>query len=515
MEGRSGEQLNRSEATVLLADDSTTVRDMVSCFLRQEGYEVVCAKDGVEVVEKAMEELPDIIGLDLVMPRMNGYQSCRLLKNEPSTADIPVIILTSQEQASRQYWGMQAGADAYVTKDADMSVLATAIKQLMHVSPFRNRARKRERPSMSIDVIAAANEMLDKRLFESTIINEIGRLSATLDDLGGTMRRVLHIMETLLDFSVGAIVLAGDGDDDEDRGLIALSLKTDASDDMVAQVKDLINDRLARIKAGGLRLEDLNEIRFEDLDRKNRSVGGPSDPIDVRIKLFRARGRAGGLLAVARRTPEFTDEDEHILDIVAMHSYTVLDNARLYGKVKRLSVTDGLVKVYNRRYVEEQLANELLRVKRYGGELSVLIMDVDKFKQVNDKYGHQFGDRALIAFADLVKSLIRNVDLLGRYGGDEFILLLPETGLEGAISIAERIREAAEQQLRVDGGGSASPITVSIGVSSYPDEGIESATEFLGRADRALYLAKKTGRNRVCTHSDVMEIEKSKKRGVV
>lgn len=515
MEGREGEQLNRSGGTILLADDSATVRDMVSCFLTQEGYEVVCAKDGVEVVEKAMQELPDIIVLDLVMPRMNGYQSCRLLKNEPSTADIPVIILTSQERASRQYWGMQAGADAYVTKDADISVLATAIKQLMHVSPFRRRARKKQRPNMSIDVIAAANDMLDKRLFESTIINEIGRLSSTLDDLGGTMRRVLHIMETLLDFSIGAIVLAGDDDDEEDKGLLALRIKADATDAMIAQVKSLINERIVRTKTSKLRLEDMDEKVFGDVERENRSAEGTSRPLDIRIKPFRAQGRAGGLVAVARHAPEFTEEDEHILDIVAMHSYTVLDNARLYGKVKRLSITDSLAKVYNRRYVEEQLEKELQRVKRYGGEFSALIVDVDKFKDINDRYGHQFGDKTLVAFAELVRSLIRSIDMLGRYGGDEFILLLPETGLNGAMAIAERIREAAERQLRVDGSESASPITVSIGVSSYPDEGVESAAEVLGRADRALYLAKKTGRNRVCTHSDIAEMEKNEKRGTV
>jgi two-component system cell cycle response regulator len=507
MEGRGGEQLNKDIPTILLADDSATVRDMVSCFLRQEGYEVVCAKDGVEVVEKAMEELPDIIVLDLVMPRMNGYQSCRLLKNEPLTADIPVIILTSQERASRQYWGMQAGADAYVTKDADISVLATAIKQLLHVSPFRRRAKKQDRPNVSIDVIAAANEMLDKRLFESTIINEIGRLSATLDDLGGTMRRVLHIMESLLDFSIGAIVLAGDRDDEEDKGLLALRIKADASDVMIAQVKDLINERMARGRALRLRLEDLDEICFEDIDRKKQGDGSAPRPLDIRIKPFRARGRAGGLVAVARRTPEFTDEDEHILNIVAMHSYTVLDNARLYGKVKRLSITDSLVRAYNRRYVEEHLEKELQRVKRYGGEFSVLIVDVDKFKGVNDRFGHQFGDSTLVALADLVKSLIRKVDMLGRYGGDEFIVLLPETGLKAAMAMAERIRDAAERQLGVEGSTSTSPITVSIGVSSYPDEGVETAAEVLGRADRALYLAKKTGRNRVCTHSDIAEVE--------
>lgn len=494
----------RDEATILLADDSATVREMVSFFLKQEGYRVVCAKDGVEVVEKAMDEMPDVIVLDLVMPRMNGYQSCRLLKNEPTTADIPVIILTSQEQASRQYWGMQAGADAYVTKDSDLEALVTAIRQLLIKSPGR-RSEKRDRcaPSTSIDVIAAANEMLDQRLFESTIINEIGRLSTTLDDLGGTMRRVLHILETLIGFSIGAVVLVGDSDDDEDSGLLALRVKSDAADSMVMQIRDVIRDKMPRVKGRALRFEDLKEICFEDTDRPRRKPTKTCDSIHIRVRSFRARGRAGGLLAVAREGSPFTEEDERILDIVAMHSYTVLDNARLYDKVRRLSVTDGMLKIYNRRYVEEHLEKEVRRADRYGGQFSVMIMDVDKFKDVNDRHGHQFGDRALVVFTSLVKSVIRSIDMLGRYGGDEFIVLLPQTGLDGAVTIAERIRAATAERLRLD-DLSESPITVSIGVSTYPDAGVRTPAEFLATADRALYLAKETGRNRVCTHFDVV-----------
>lgn len=493
-------------ATVLLADDSATVREMVSYCLRRNNYRVVCAKDGVEVVEKAMDEMPDVIVLDLVMPRMNGYQSCRLLKNEPSTADIPVIILTSQDQASRQYWGMQAGADAYVTKDSDLNALVTAIRQLLLVRSSNKRKRIEKRQSnTSIDVIAAANEMLDEKLFESTIINEVGRLSTTLDDLAGTMRRVLHILETLIDFCVGAVVLVGDLDEDEDSGLAALRIKSEAADITVEEVRNVIRNRLPRSKTHPRTLEDMKEICFEDTDRSDLKPTSTDQPVSISARPFRARGRAGGMIVVARVGAAFTEEDERILDIVAMHSFTVLDNARLYDKVKRLSVMDGLLRIFNRRHVEEHLAREFERASRYGGEFSVLIVDVDHFKMINDEHGHQAGDKALVQFADLVKSVIRSVDMLGRYGGDEFIILLPETGLDGAIAIAERIRAVIADQLRVEEDPNRQ-ITASIGLSTYPDEGVETVAEFLARADRALYLAKETGRNRVCTHLDVRQV---------
>lgn len=491
------------QPTILLADDSATVREMVSYYLRQNNFHVVCAKDGVEVVEKAMDEMPDIIVLDLMMPRMNGYQSCRLLKNEPSTADIPVIILTSQDQASRQYWGMQAGADAYVTKDSDLEALVTAIRQLLLVHQGNKRKKTEKRKSnTSIDIIAAANAMLDQKLFESTIINEVGRLSTTLDDLAGTMRRVLHILETLIDFCAGAVVLVGDSDDDEDSGLVALRIKSEAPDSVVEEIRSEIRETLPGPKNRPRAFEDLKEICFEDTDRPHLKPVCVKEPVYISARPFRARERAGGMIALARIGVAFSEEDERILDIVAKHSFTVLDNARLYDKVKRLSIMDGMLKIYNRRYVEEHLEKEFERACRYGGEFSVLIVDFDHFKVINDQYGHQTGDRVLARFADLVKSVIRSVDVLGRYGGDEFIILLPETGLDGALAIAERIRTVIADKLRLEEDPDRR-ITASIGLSTYPDGGVETVAEFLARADRALYLAKETGRNRVCTHLDV------------
>jgi two-component system, cell cycle response regulator len=169
-------------------------------------------------------------------------------------------------------------------------------------------------------------------------------------------------------------------------------------------------------------------------------------------------------------------------------------------EIKMMSNLDPLTRVYNRRYLNEHLEQEVKRSLRYGHPLHLALCDIDHFKSINDTYGHQTGDAVLIAFADLVKSFIRDkVDWVARYGGEEFVLVFPETDAPGAYKVAERLRESAAQQIYQVSGHSIH-MTVSLGVSGFhPDsrQGSISSDFLLGEADRGLYQAKKEGRNRV------------------
>jgi diguanylate cyclase (GGDEF)-like protein len=166
-------------------------------------------------------------------------------------------------------------------------------------------------------------------------------------------------------------------------------------------------------------------------------------------------------------------------------------------KLEHLSVTDGLTQVYNHRFFRERLNEEFKRVQRYEDGLALLFVDLDFFKDVNDLYGHLVGDAVLRAAAQAVRACLRDVDVPARYGGEEFAVLLPQTSLEGALTVAERIRKdiqklrlSEEPQLRV---------TASVGVAAVPNPHIQSADQLVGAADAALYRAKREGRNRVLT----------------
>jgi diguanylate cyclase (GGDEF)-like protein len=194
---------------------------------------------------------------------------------------------------------------------------------------------------------------------------------------------------------------------------------------------------------------------------------------------------------------DFEEEDRVTAVSLAAHAVVALDNARLHRIVERQALVDELTGLPNRRQCEDRLANELARVDRFGGPLAVVVADLDWFKDVNDRYGHPAGDTVLREFAILLGETVRDVDLAGRWGGEEFILILPGTDLEGGAELAERVRVALAGRIVLAADGTPTPVTASFGVAATPPA--KTASELFAAADAAMYEAKRTGRNRVQT----------------
>jgi two-component system, cell cycle response regulator len=191
----------------------------------------------------------------------------------------------------------------------------------------------------------------------------------------------------------------------------------------------------------------------------------------------------------------FGDEDRMTAASLASHAVVALDNARLHRIVERQALIDGLTGLPNRRQCEETLADELARVERFGGSLAVVVADLDWFKDVNDRYGHPAGDTVLREFALLLQETVRDVDLASRWGGEEFVLILPGTDLEGGAQVAERIRLALTRRIVLAADGTPIPVTASFGVAATPPA--RTGSELFAAADAALYEAKRAGKNRV------------------
>ncbi len=209
------------------------------------------------------------------------------------------------------------------------------------------------------------------------------------------------------------------------------------------------------------------------------------------------RGSVLGALAVySENMDKFSEQDEAFLETIGSQVGAAVENARLYEKTLELAQMDGLTGLANRRYLMQRLQQEVDRAERYTTSLSVLILDLDKFKSFNDTYGHLKGDELLRMFSTLLKSLVRSSDIAGRYGGEEFCVVLPNTSIKGAGAIAEHIRMAMEE-LKVPMGEGQSPAgrTVSIGVAEFSMG--DSVEKLISTADAALYRAKESGRNRV------------------
>jgi diguanylate cyclase (GGDEF)-like protein len=191
----------------------------------------------------------------------------------------------------------------------------------------------------------------------------------------------------------------------------------------------------------------------------------------------------------------FEEEDRMTAVSLASHAVVALENARLHRIVERQALVDGLTGLPNRRQCEEALAGELARIERFGGSLAVVIADLDWFKDINDRFGHPAGDAVLRDFAALLQDSLRDVDLAARWGGEEFLLVLPGTDLAGAAHLAERIRAGLAGRVVLSPDGAPIPVTASFGVAASPSA--SSASELFAAADAALYEAKRAGKNRV------------------
>src|SRR4030067_759588 len=196
---------------ILIVDDSPLIVEVVSKCLAGHGYRIFTASNGIEAIEKTFRELPDLILFDVMMPRMNGYQACRLLKADPETCNIPIIMLTVKDQASDKYWGIQTGADAYLSKDSVQSTLLKTMDELLVKKERVSLPHSLIRESSSlnaIDVVSKVNDLLDKKLFEATVLYEMCTLvEKGIDDFPGIVEVVIGMLSKILEFKVAAIIV--------------------------------------------------------------------------------------------------------------------------------------------------------------------------------------------------------------------------------------------------------------------------------------------------------------------
>ena len=303
---------------VLVVDDIALNRKLQKTYLREVGYQVVLAEDGIDALRRVREESPDLILLDVMMPKMDGFQVCRHIKNNNRTKFTPVILVTALNEIEAKIKGIEAGADDFISK------------------PF----------------------------------NKL---------------------------------------------------------ELLARVKSL------------LRIKHLNK--------------------ELQSKINQ------------------------------------LENAQ--KKLKKLAITDGLTGAFNYRFFKEQLAKELIRADRHKNNVSIVMLDIDYFKNYNDTYGHPAGDTVLRTIAEILNNNVRNIDIAARYGGEEFALILVETDKVSAGIVANKLKQLVEyykfehEETQPNG-----KLTVSMGIATFPENG-KSPDELISLADKRLYIAKKEGRNRV------------------
>ncbi|MCK5533773.1 diguanylate cyclase [bacterium] len=492
--------MDNSKIKILIADDSPTVVEMIRFILEEKGYTTVVAADGVEAINRVYQEKPDLILLDILMPKMNGYQVCRLLKGNKDTAFIPVIMLAASEQKSDEFWGIATGADEFFTKDLAMTQLAGTIEKILKIKPYLDRQAPsrpfKKKEISSEEILSRVNNLLDKKLFESTVINEISKIASSIYDYEETAKSILILLSRIVYYEVGALLIEEVGEKK-----LSMLLNAEVNADVVKKISKKMIDEInkekpqEKRKLGSFKTKIFNEeYQKESATKKLKAF------FSVTLK---ARGGIIGILALASsKESSFSKENLDTLTLMADQISMVINNVCLYQKINYLSITDGLTELYNYRYFQDMLKREFERARRYEFYLSLIMIDIDHFKKVNDSYGHQQGDIILRELGIRFKKEVRErLDTPVRYGGEEFAFILPNTGKKGAFVVADRIRERIAEY-KFPGRDKPLRITLSLGVASYPAKGIEKFADLVKKADEALYRSKQEGRNKVSVYEE-------------
>jgi two-component system cell cycle response regulator len=475
---------------ILVVDDSEVTRAILSRTLRGAGFDVLEARDGAEGAMAALREQPNVVITDLEMPVMDGFPLLRLLKADPASSHIPVLILTSHGEAASRYWSLRTGADAYLTKDHHPRQLLDTVRRLADHATANPRA---EGSAGSLDlqsigpveVLARVARHLDASLLQATVTNTLLEKGMAANDFHEAARGALETLGQVVDAQFLAVAVA-----ELDAAMVQIQLQDPVRQEDVDALRDLL------AKALGLDADVPVELSISG----NRGERGEAAiHLEDAVWLSLSVRDATGILAFLPRDPhEFAASTGALVEALTGHLALVLDNARLSQRLHELSTVDGLTRQLNHRVIYDRLTEELERARRYKYPLSVVLCDFDHFKEINDTYGHLAGDAVLREGAGVLRRCLRRTDLLGRYGGEEFLAVLPQVDLASARLAAERLRVGlAEHPVRLSGGGEVR-ITASFGVASRDElAGLASTDLLVSLADKRLYEAKAAGRNRV------------------
>lgn len=475
---------------ILLVEDSESQLEFLREGLTKHNFEVDTARNGAEAYKKLFENVPDLVLSDIMMPAIDGYQLCRLIKNKEETKKIPVILLTILDKKIDTFWGKKAGAQLFLSKSIDIEELVKNINATIRRYPVTEEYKDAIASNITQDHSAQSqlNIILNDLLLKSVFANEFRNLSDFLNYERILVEKLFSLLSSFVEYSVAGIYFASPDDFSENilyldtlgRNL-SKNLLSDIQYDFFRKLEDIKSIHESKFEVVRILLGKEMDYSFTDMKSK------------IIIPLVFDKKLIGGICFYTRSDTNYASF--RYFDIMISELLAIFKMKYQYTEKEFMSVLDGLTGLYNRRQFEIGLEQEFNRTKRHPADFSLAILDIDFFKKVNDNYGHQYGDYVLKTVADLMKSCFRKTDLLYRYGGEELVMILPETNVEGAIIPVQRLRRSVEEY-NFEYNGVKAKVTVSIGLTMNFNE-FKSAAELLKSADESLYKAKEGGRNRV------------------
>ncbi len=452
-------------ARILVVDDLAANARLLEARLALEYYELRTVDSGLAALDVARQWQPDLIVLDVMMPGIDGYETCQRLKAMRETKHIPVILVTALEGRSERLRGLECGADDFFTRPISNTTLLARLRSLTRLKRALDDYRSRSDMARSLGVpetepaelsLAGTRALLvdDMSLDRNRVEQAMAAEGVELSRVGSEREALACVNAARFDLLIVSLALAGE----DPLRLIARLRSSDAARDLPLL---LIVD------------PEMDEVTLRSLDMGGSDwISRPLDEAELRV---RARNQI--------RRKLYADMLQSDMEIAM-----------------QMLQTDPLTGLYNRRFLERQMAR-LLDEQRgasgggaSGGGVAVLMIDMDHFKSVNDKFGHQTGDQALRQVATILRDQTREMDAVARYGGEEFAISMPDTALSQAARVGERIRAAVAAS--ADLAHPLCRLTVSVGVAASDGRAMKPEA-LLHEADQALYVAKRGGRNRV------------------
>jgi two-component system, cell cycle response regulator len=449
-------------ARVLVVDDILANVKLLQARLSAEYFEVLTAFSGKEALDMLARERVDIVVLDVMMPGIDGFETCRRIKAASNLNHLPVIMVTALDQPSDKVHGLEAGADDFLTKPVDDIALITRVKNLARLKVLNDEMMMR----------AASGRQMGLAVDEITLLAEAGLNGRILlvDDHPYSGQRIAEVLakthEVLIERDPQVAILQLT-EHPFDLLIASLSLNNADGLRLCSQVRSLHRTRhlpiIVLIEPG----DDVRLLRGLDMGVNDYLIR----PIDRNEMLARVRTQM--------KRKRYAD---HLRN-------------RLEESVEQ-AVTDALTGLHNRRYMEAHLKMLADQARACGRPLSVLFTDIDYFKSINDTYGHDAGDAVLREFAARCRRNTRGIDLACRFGGEEFVIIMPDTDIVRAFQVGERLRTYIAAEPFQLNSNTRLRVTASVGLATleHTDDTVEMLFK---RADKALYAAKREGRNRV------------------
>ncbi|MCC7528481.1 MAG: diguanylate cyclase [Candidatus Melainabacteria bacterium] len=513
---------------VLIAHSNRLSRRRYSRVLGNR-YQLLEAESSDKAMELLHQNRIDLILLDAEIQGTSGYAFCTVLKESQKWKQVPVILIASEENVSdsaisnSRIEGFRAGADdclADTCADAELSArvksslkhrriekeLASQLQLLDDYAQRLEEATEKLHKDKAEEQVKAAN--YQKAKSDSELLrnqdNLLHRISNTIRrsfDINANLRDMLEELAGWRELDCCFVVLPSE---EEPQDSIRAEYTTEVDFSIINSSGDM---KCLEIFKKHFQVDQALVCNDAETDRKFapfREHNLSSVPI---LSMFlipvtyeqKLLGLLGGFRC--ERVAHWVPDNETFLKSVADQVASGVMNARLYARVQRQATTDGLTTLYNHRTGQEKLAEQLRVAERYQRNVSVVMIDVDHFKSINDNHGHPAGDAVLRSVASVIKNDCRDVDIPVRYGGEEFLLVLPEVNTEGAIVVAERIRRSLLAEI-VHHEGVEICVTASMGIASFPEHA-QNQQQLLDLADKSLYLSKRLGRNQVHAAQDL------------